>query len=551
MSCLANPSAALAAGSVRREPLSDDRLASHKFVHSARTYQPAWRWPRALATFREVLPARELYALGRLRKNLTEVLSRHLQELRLQPTSPRMRHGALMLDPKTQNYRATGRRIDVDLWPLLGSQWSNRGVPASPILGRAVTIFPPPPPPQAHGRRHLQHQLAVFEEIAPALAKAQRRGLHLFRWQSDTSPLQVRSQEERHWRTRSPTARSGCNARSAAPTRVLGLLDLVLFFVVRGLHPQRRSVQSPPWCVTGWLWISSLVAVFVLAAGHRVIELAHRFPGGRRLVLWTNESRRLFTVFSLPFGATDEQHDLRCPRSCVIFVACSCLFRAGHESLADHKSFTLTASLVLLFCWWCCNVLGPPASGSGLTISARKKSETFVAAGSFIVFGNCNLAPAPRFVPTVRRVFPDSANPRFVSECSRCDCFVRPRRAGARIGHGGESANPQKTLPVPSLGAASYPSGLRYIGATRPLLIAVAKPQSRASRHRACPWAKHAPRLGLAGSFAPFAFPAVSYHRLPELLRVARGLARLPFVAASISICLLAWAKIHPKYATP
>jgi len=81
---------------------------------------------------------------------------------------------------------------------------------------------------------------------------------------------------------------------------------------------------------------------------------------------------------------------------------------AGHETLADNKSFTLTASLVLLFLLVVLNILGLGV-GKWLTIS---RARTFVAASVLIGLG---IVIWLRFGTSVTAAdFQIPANPRFV-----------------------------------------------------------------------------------------------------------------------------------------
>src|SRR2546422_29896 len=151
-----------------------DLIAQHKVFHGGTYNTNRVAMAAGLATFREVL-TRENYAhVDKLSKKLTEGYRAIVKKSGLQAyvVSAGV-NGALMLYPREiRNYR-DWTKIDVDLWRHYWFGMVNRGVLAQPYWwDEQWTIS------VQHTEADIDKHLAVFEEIAPALAKAQQeRGL--------------------------------------------------------------------------------------------------------------------------------------------------------------------------------------------------------------------------------------------------------------------------------------------------------------------------------------------------------------------------------------
>src|ERR1700740_753696 len=147
-----------------------DLISQHKVFHGGTYNTNRVAMAAGLATFREVL-SRENYAhVDKLSKKLTEGYRAIVKKTGLQAyIASAGVNGALMLYPKEiQNYRAWPR-IDSDLWRHYWFAMVNRGVLAQPYWwDEQWTIS------VQHTEGDIDKHLAVFEEVAPALAKAQK-----------------------------------------------------------------------------------------------------------------------------------------------------------------------------------------------------------------------------------------------------------------------------------------------------------------------------------------------------------------------------------------
>jgi glutamate:GABA antiporter len=324
--------------------------------------------------------------------------------------------------------------------------------------------------------------------------------------------------------------------------RVLGRWDLILLFVVAVFNLNVVPSIAANVGVTVWLWLISLI-LFFWPQGIAVIELAHRFPGEGGVYLWAKEVFGDFHGF-LSGWCYWTNNMMYVPTVMLYFVGVSVYaLGAGHESLADNKTFALTASLLLLIILVVMNVVG---LGVGKWINNLGAIGTGIAAAVLIGLG---LVVWLRFGTAVTSAdFKIPANPRFVLNSFGVICFGLVGLELASV-MGDEIENPQKTLP----GAVAWGgilSGLLYIGATLTLLIAVNKDNIsvlqgivQAVRHMAG-------RVGVAWIVAPFAF-LLSFSIAGIGSAWLGGSARIPFVAGLDSY-MPAWlGKIHPKYSTP
>ncbi len=159
-----------------------DLISQHKVFHGGTYNTNRAAMSAGLATFREVL-TRENYAhVDKLSKKLTEGYRTIVKKSGLQAyVASAGVNGALMLYPKEiLNYR-DWTKIDVDLWRHYWFAMVNRGVLAQPYWwDEQWTIS------VQHTEADIDKHLAVFEEVAPALARAQQGARRRIRWRRRT-----------------------------------------------------------------------------------------------------------------------------------------------------------------------------------------------------------------------------------------------------------------------------------------------------------------------------------------------------------------------------
>jgi len=324
--------------------------------------------------------------------------------------------------------------------------------------------------------------------------------------------------------------------------RVLGQRDLVLLFVVAVFNLNVLPSIAANGGVTIWLWIISLI-LFFWPQGIAVIELSQRYPGEGGVYLWAKEVFGDFHGF-LSGWCYWTNNMMYVPTVMLYFVGVSVfVLGAGHEGLADNKTFALSASVLLLAVLVVLNVVG---LGVGKWINNVGGVGTFVAAGLLVGLGVVTLA---RFGSTVTWTdFQIPANPKFVLNSFGVICFGLVGLELASV-MGDEIQEPGKTLP----GAVAWGgvfSGLLYIGATLTLLVAVQKSDISVLQGIVQAVSLMAKRIGVIWIVAPFAF-VLSLSIAGIGSAWLGGSARIPFVAGLDSY-MPAWlGKVHPKYRTP
>src|SRR6266478_2940386 len=165
--------------------------------------------------------------------------------------------------------------------------------------------------------------------------------------------------------------------------RVLGRWDLVLLFVVAVFNLNVVPSIAANGGVTVWLWTISLI-LFFWPQGIAVIELAHRYPGEGGVYLWAKEVFGDFHGF-LSGWCYWTNNMMYVPTIMLYFVGVFVfVLGAGHESLADNKSFTLTASLILLLLLVVLNIVG---LGVGKWVNNLGGLGTAIAAALLVGLG--------------------------------------------------------------------------------------------------------------------------------------------------------------------
>jgi glutamate:GABA antiporter len=324
--------------------------------------------------------------------------------------------------------------------------------------------------------------------------------------------------------------------------RVLGRWDLVLLFVVAVFNLNVVPSIAANGGVTIWLWIISLI-LFFWPQGIAVIELAHRYPGEGGVYLWAKEVFGDFHGF-LSGWCYWTNNMMYVPTIMLYFVGVS-VFALGsrHQSLADNKIFTLSASLILLAILVVLNVVG---LGVGKWINNIGAIGTGIAAAVLIGLGAIVWL---RFGTTVTWAdFQIPANPRFVLNSFGVICFGLVGLELASV-MGDEIENPARILP----GAVAWGgvlSGALYIGATLTLLVAVSKQDISVLQGIVQAVSHMAAKVNAGWIIAPFAFMlSISIAGIGSAWLA--GSARIPFVAGLDSYMPSWLGKVHPKYGTP
>ena len=324
--------------------------------------------------------------------------------------------------------------------------------------------------------------------------------------------------------------------------RVLGRFDLVLLFVVAVFNLNVVPSIAANGGVTVGLWLVSLL-LFFWPQGIAVIELAQRYPGEGGVYLWAKEVFGDFHGF-LSGWCYWTNNMLYVPTVMLYFVGVSVYaLGAGHQGLADNKTFAFFASVALLTLLTVLNILG---LGVGKWLNNLGAIGTGIAAAVLIGLG---LVIYFRFgSPVTASDFRIPANPRFVLNSFGVICFALVGLELASV-MGDEIRDPERTLPG-AVAGGGVASGFLYIAVTLTLLIAVGKDQISVLQGIVQAVSHMAEKIGFGWVVAPFA--------LMLSLSIAGigsawmgGSARIPFVAGLDSYMPSWLGKVHPKYRTP
>jgi glutamate-1-semialdehyde 2,1-aminomutase len=147
-----------------------DLISQHKVFHGGTYNTNPVSMAAGLATFSDVL-TRENYAhVERLSKKLVDGYQRIIGKVGLQAYIAQAgANGALMLYPQEiRNYR-DWLAVDVDLWRHYWFGMVNRGVMPQPYWQDEQWTMS-----VQHTEADIDKHIAVFEDIAPSLAKAQQ-----------------------------------------------------------------------------------------------------------------------------------------------------------------------------------------------------------------------------------------------------------------------------------------------------------------------------------------------------------------------------------------
>ncbi len=147
-----------------------DLISQHKVFHGGTYNTNPVSMAAGLATFRDVLTRDNYTHVDKLSEMLTEGYRKTVAKVGLQAyIASAGANGALMLYPKEiKNYR-DWINIDIDLWRHYWFGMVNRGVMAQPYWwDEQWTIS------VQHTEADIKAHLAAFEDVAPALAKAQQ-----------------------------------------------------------------------------------------------------------------------------------------------------------------------------------------------------------------------------------------------------------------------------------------------------------------------------------------------------------------------------------------
>jgi amino acid transporter len=327
------------------------------------------------------------------------------------------------------------------------------------------------------------------------------------------------------------------------PPRVMGLADLVMFYVVTGVSLRwiATAASAGPSSIVVWggAWLC-----FYVPLALSVLELSARYPQEGGLYVWSKKAFGDFSGFMS--GWTYWTSNLTYFPSVFYFAASNLLFVGGTRAagLSNSKWYYITFAIATLVLITLMNVVGLDR-GKWLhnvaSFGMWMPVVILVVMGVYVWrhFGSATSFSAPNLMPSfgVKNMLVWAA-----MTFALCGC-----ETGSMMGD--EIKEPRKTLP-----RALLPAGVVvtfcYIGGTVAVLLAL--PSSEVNDLQGIMQAvtKTAVRLGWF-ALIPVSAALIAISNVGAASGFLAAVSRVPFVAGIERFLPGAFGRLHPKWGTP
>ena len=333
------------------------------------------------------------------------------------------------------------------------------------------------------------------------------------------------------------------SATPTAPRRVLGFRDLIFYYLVTGISLRWISFAAAAGPSVLLVWLGAWLT-FALPLILSVLKLSSRFPQEGGLYLWSKQAFGEFGGFMA--GWTYWTSNLPYFPTVLYFAAGSALYiRGGTAAVAGTSpAFFIAFSLVSLLVITVLNIRG---------LELGKWVNNLGAAGMWIpilVLVGIAAAALHRFGSATQ--FTAAA---LVPEASLKDAIFWSAIAFALCGceaasfMGDEIADPRRNVPRALL-TGSLLSTFGYILGTIAILVLLPYHTVDTLEGLLQAVADGASRLGLAGVLAPVAL-LILVSNVGAAGAFLAACSRVPFVAGLDRYLPAAFARLHPRWATP
>jgi len=328
-----------------------------------------------------------------------------------------------------------------------------------------------------------------------------------------------------------------------APRRVLGLRDLILYYLVTGISLRWISFAAAAGPSVFLVWIGAWFA-FALPLILSVLKLSSRYPQEGGLYLWSKQAFGEFGGFMA--GWTYWTSNLPYFPTVLYFAAGSALYiRGGTAAVANTSpSFFIAFSLASLLLITILNVRG---------LDLGKWVNNLGAAGMWVpilVLLGIAAAALHRFGSATQ--FSTAA---LIPEAGLKDAIFWSAIAFALCGceaasfMGDEIENPRRNVPRALL-TGSLLSTIGYMIGTAAILILLPFRAVDSLEGLLQAVAEGAKQLGLAGVLAPVAL-LILVSNVGAAGAYLAACSRVPFVAGLDRYLPDAFGRLHPRWATP
>jgi len=324
--------------------------------------------------------------------------------------------------------------------------------------------------------------------------------------------------------------------------RVLGIRDLILFYVVSGLSLRwiATAAATGPSAIAVWL---TALCGFFLPLAVCVLDLSSRYPAEGGLYVWTNEAFGPFPAFMSAW--TYWMSNLPYFPAILFFAASSLLYLATPmQKLADSPTYFLCFTVLTLAGITLLNVVG---LNTGKWLNNLGAIGVLIPALILVVLGMFSFfrfGSATHF--TLSATIPRPGMKNFIFLATIFFAFGGCESASFM---GEEIREPQRVIPR-SLLVAGFLLASGYIAGTVSLLVALpAQSISGLSGFMAAIdlLARH---IGLPAIVAPIAV-LVAISNIGAASAYLSSTARLPFVAGIHRYLPAAFGRVHPRFGTP
>ncbi|MGA8036870.1 MAG: APC family permease [Candidatus Acidiferrales bacterium] len=327
------------------------------------------------------------------------------------------------------------------------------------------------------------------------------------------------------------------------PKRVMGLRDVVFFYVVTGLSLQWVATAATAGASAMVMWIVAWLIFFVPLV-LAVIELSSRYPQEGGLYVWTKQAFGEFGGFMA--GWIYWSSDLPYLPSILYFAAANALFLGGERThfLSNNSTYFIVFSMCGLALGLILNLIGVDIAKWLYNVGSL---GTWVPAVILMVVGAMAWRKFGSATPfTLQTIRPATGLKDLIFWATIVYALSGAESASFM---GDEIRDPRRTIPRGLL-TAGVVITICYMLGTFAVLVALPKEQVTGLEGIMQAIVQSTSRIGWSGLIPLAAFLLV----LSSLGSVAAWLAamsRIPFVVGIDRFLPPAFARLHPRWGTP
>jgi glutamate:GABA antiporter len=336
---------------------------------------------------------------------------------------------------------------------------------------------------------------------------------------------------------------SSATENTNRPKRVMGLRDVVFFYVVTGLSLQWVATAATAGASALVMWIVAWL-IFFLPLVLAVIELSSRYPQEGGLYVWIKQAFGEFGGFMA--GWIYWSSDLPYLPSILYFAAANALFLGGSRahSLSNNSTYFIVFSMAGLTLGLVLNLIGVDIAKWLYNVGSL---GTWVPAVILMIVGTMAWwkfgSATPINLHTIR---PATGLKDLIFWATIVYALSGAESASFM---GDEIREPRKTIPRGLL-TAGVVITICYIVGTLCVLLALPKEQVSGLEGIMQAIAQSTNRIGW-GALIPIAAALLVLSSLGSVAAWLAAMSRIPFVVGLDRFLPPAFARLHPRWGTP